>query len=204
MSLSLSPRFDLFRFVLPKQFLSERVIEKYTKLLNRDSAVITTPIDYLNESVKSIHIPGISGLSFEQQQHEFNPITPVAQTANHLGRINVEPQHTVVYKTAENPLEKIEREFKVSFRMNQGLYNYYMLYETIFEQTMKDVDKPVDDILYIEILDESGRICGRIVFKDCHIDGIDGLDFSYDKSSRETGEFDVTFKFNNIDFEFLP
>jgi hypothetical protein len=33
------------------------------------------------------------------------------------------------------------------------------------------------------------------------MDGIDGLEFSYSKVERETNTFDVTFKFNNIDFE---
>lgn len=204
MNLSLSPRFDLFRFAFPKDFLSDSVREKYQKVLNKNAGVITTPIDYLNESIKSIHIPGINDITVEQPQHESNGITRKNASGNKLGKINLEPQHNVVYKTASNPLDKMERDFKVTFRMNQGLYNYYMLYETIFEQICKPIDKESDSVLYVEILNELGEVCGRIILKDCHLNGIDGLDFSYDKTTRDVGEFDITFKFNNIDFEFLP
>ena len=202
--LSLTPRYDLFRLVLPKQFLPEEIQAKYQALLNKNTAVITTPIDYLNESIQSVHIPGISGLTIEQSHHESNPIIRKnPDSRGGLGRVNVEPQHNVAYKSAANPLEKIEKEFKITFRMNQGLYNYYMLYETILYRFTKHINEPEDDIIYIEILNETGAICGRIKFYDLHLDGIDGLDFGYDKTQRDTGTFDVTFKFNNIDFEFI-
>ena len=40
--LSLSPRYDLFRFSLPKDFLPDTVIEKYSNIINKNAAVITT------------------------------------------------------------------------------------------------------------------------------------------------------------------
>ena len=55
----------------------------------------------------------------------------------------------------------------------------------------------------VDILDESGRITSRIKLLDLLIDGIDGLDFSYSKIERDAGTFDITFKFNNIDFVFI-
>ena len=58
-------------------------------------------------------------------------------------------------------------------------------------------------MLYIEILDETGTIRSRIKFFDVYIDGIEGLEFDYSKLDRESNDFSVTFKFNNIDFEFL-
>ena len=202
MALSLSPRYDLFRFCLPKDFLPEDVETKYATILSRNAGVIVKPIDYLNESIKGIHIPGISGLVMDQIQHESHPAG--GNRSNKLGRIQVEPQHTMSYTSTGNPLEKIERELKVTFRMNQGLYNYYMLYETIFNHYCKHIDMPTDKVMYVEILDETGTITGRVKFKDIQLDGIDGLDFGYDKTTRDAGTFDITFKFNNIDFEFIP
>ena len=202
--LSLSPRYDLFRFELPKDFLPESVQEKYQKILSKNAGGIVSPIDYLNESIQSVHIPGINDLVVEQTQHESNPIKRLNNGTSGLGRINVEPQRAVTYQAVGNPLEKIERELKVTFRMNQGLYNYYMLYETIFNHYCKHINMPTDNLIYIEILNEDGVICGRIVFKNLVISGIDGLDFSYDKVQRDSGTFDLTFKFNNIDFEFIP
>lgn len=198
--LSLSPRFDLFRFTLPKDFLPQPVEEKYYKIFNKNSAVITTPIDYLNESIIGVTFPGISDINIVQEQHGSNVIK---RDNKNLGKINVEPKHEIIYTSPENPLEKIDKEFKVTFRMNQGLYNYFMLYETIFYKICKPHLFPPQDVLYIELLDETGTIMSRIKFFDVHIDGIEGLDFNYTKIERDSGTFDITFKFNNVDFEII-
>ena len=195
--LSLSPRYDLFRFSFPKDFLPEEIEAKYQKLLNKNQAVLTTPIDYLNESIQGINFPGISDILIQQQQHSSNDIK------RGLGKINVEPKTDITYQSTTNPLDKINKEFKVTFRYNQGLYNYFMMYETIFHQICKPIDSGHQPVLYIELLSETGTITSRIIFKDVLIDGIDGLEFNFNKIEREAGTFDVTFKFNNIDFEFI-
>lgn len=197
--LSLSPRWDLFRFNLPKDFLPEEVEEKYTKILSENAGVLTTPIDYLNESITNVSIPGITDVNIQQQQHSNNSI----ERSNVLGRINVEPKTDVTYTSTSNPLDRIDKTFKISFRMNQGLYNYFMVYETIFYRICKPFDYKPDPVLYIELLDEQGTIRSRIKFFDVHIDGIDGLEFDYSKMVRESQSFDVTFKFNNLDYEFI-
>ena len=54
--LSLSPRYDLFRFHLPKTFLPPEIEQKYTEILNKDAYTMTSAIDYLNESSKNSRI----------------------------------------------------------------------------------------------------------------------------------------------------
>ena len=195
--LSLSPRYDLFRFSLPKDFLPKEVEEKYAKLFALNSAVITSPIEYLNESIQGINFPGISDIIVQQQQHSSNDIIRKNK------RINVDPKREMIYQTPSNPLDKIEQSFKVTFRMNQGLYNYFMLYETIFYQLCKPIDRGHQPVFYIEILNETGVVIAKIFFKDVLIDGIDGLEFNYNKIERDAGTFDVSFKFSNIDFDFI-
>lgn len=196
--LSLSPRFDLFKFTFPKDFLPKEVEEKYSKIINQNPGVVTTPIDYLNESIQGCNIPGMSDLITVQPQHESNPIKPK------LRKINVEPKHDINYLSSGNPLEKLGKEFKVTLRMNQGLYNYFMIYETIFHRFVKQEEiRPYDPVFLIDILNEEGLIVSRIKLKDVFIDGIDGLDFNYNKVERSGDTFDVTFKYNNIDFVFI-
>jgi DNA-dependent RNA polymerase auxiliary subunit epsilon len=115
----------------------------------------------------------------------------------------VESKTDIIYTSTANPLDKINKEFKVTFRMNQGLYNYFMLYEMLFHYICKPILREEEPVLYVEILDESGVVRSKIKYMDCHIDGIDGLDFSYNKIERDSGTFDVIFKFNNIDFDFV-
>ena len=197
MALSLSPRYDLFRFSLPKDFLPEEVEAKYSNILKCNQSVITTPIDYLNESIQGVNFPGISDIIIQKQQHGLN------SNKRTFGKINVEPKVDFIYQTPANPLDKIEKSFKITFRMNQGLYNYFMLYETIFYQACKDRDGEHQPVFYLEILNEQGSVVTKIFFKNILIDGIDGLDFNYNKIERDAGTFDVNFKFNNIDFEFV-
>ena len=195
--LSLSPRYDLFKFSFPKDFLPKEVEEKYSRIISKDPGVLTSAIDYLNESIQSITIPGISDINIQQVQHSSNSIGRLK------GKFNVEPKTDITYTTSSNPLDRIEKQFKVTFRMNQGLYNYFMLYETIFYRICKPFLYKPDNVLYIELLGEDGTIISRIKFFDVYIDGIDGLDFNFNKVERDAGTFDVNFKFNNIDYEFI-
>lgn len=195
--LSLSPRYDLFKFSFPKDFLPIEIEEKYSKIIRNNQGVITTPIDYLNESIQGVNFPGISDVIVLQAQHGSNDIQ------RRLGRMNVEPKADMIYQTPANPLDKIERSFKVTFRMNQGLYNYFMLYETLFHQICKPIDRGHQPIYYIEILNETGEVVSKVIFKDVLMDSIDGLEFNYNKLERDSGTFDVNFKFSNIDFEFM-
>ena len=198
--LSLSPRYDLFKFNFPKDFLPKEIQKKYMEIISKNQGVITTPIDYLNESIKSISFPGISEALMTQIQHGANTIE---RKSKPIGKINVEPQHEITYNSSSNPLEMINKEFKVTFRMNQGLYNYFMLYETLFYRICKPLNNPPDSVFLVEILNEDGNVVSTIKYMDVYIDSIDGLEFSYDKIERDAGDFDVTFKFNNIDFEFV-
>lgn len=194
--LSLSPRYDLFKFSLPKDFLPQQIIEKYSPIINSQPGVLSTPIDYLNESIQGISFPGISDILISQTQHGSNGIQRMRD------RINTEPRHEIYYTTTSNPLDKIGNDFKVTFRQNQGLYNYFMLYETTLYQLSKEYSRePIS--LYIELLGEGGKVISYIMLNDVLIDGIDGLEFNFSKIERESGTFDLNFKFNNIEFKFL-
>jgi hypothetical protein len=196
--LSLSPRYDLIKFHLPKTFIPKEIEEKYTKLLSKDSYTLKSSIDYLNESIQSVTMPGISGLTIVQQQHGSNSIIPGTGINT---SINTEPMHEITYLSSGNPLEKMDKEFKVSFRLNQGLYNYFMLYETAFYYACRKERWQPEYVMYIEILNEDGSVISKVKFIDVYMDGIDGLEFNYNKIEREFFTFDVVFKFNNIDFE---
>ena len=201
--LSLSPRYDLYRFLLPDGFLPKEIEDKYRKLINKDASVITEPLDYLNESIVGINIPGIKDINIDQTQTSTNPITGRNANGRDLGRINREPAHPNSYIGTSNPLEKINREFTVTFRRNQNLYNYFMIYETIFYRICKHMDYNDSDNFKIFLLSEDGTITSYIMLYQCLIDGIDGLEFDFSKVERQADTFQVTFRFNNIDYEFI-
>ena len=195
--LSLSPRHDLFRFAFPRDFLPQEISDRYNAIINKNPGVVTTAIDYLNESIQGINIPGISDVNISQAQHSFNSITRTEK------KLNVEPKTEIIHTSTTNPLDKIDKEFTVTFRLNQGLYNYFMMYETLFHYICKPILKNEEPVMRLEILDESGVVRSQIKFIDVHMDGIDGLEFNFNKTQRDSDTFNVKFKFNNIDFEFL-
>lgn len=201
MSMSLSPRYDLFRVEFDKTFIPEEITEKYQRVINRDTAVTTTPIDYLNESIQGIHFPGISELSVEQAQVSHNGNTGLSGLNRAL--IGTEPNHSNHYISPANPLALFEDTIAITFRMNQGLYNFLLLNEIILYKIKKDPATQNFDDLILYILNESGEAVSRVIFTDIHIDSLDGLDFSYSKVERQSDTFILNFKYNNIDIDFL-
>ena len=188
--LSLSPRTDLFMFHFPSDILPPEVKDKYREILNREAGVITDPIDYLNESIMGVSLPGVGSVHIEQSQ------------VSHNGNFT-EPAHANHYIGTSNPLELIDKEFKVAMRLNQGLYNYFMMYETIFHRISKTSKYTDSGLFTIYILNESGVAISKIELFECSLDAIEGLEFDYTKISRDVLTFELVFKFNNINFDFI-
>lgn len=180
--LSLSPRYDLFRFQFPKSFLSERIQEQIGLVITRHNGVMTDPIQYLNESVVSVSVPGIDGLTVTQPDTWFG---------------------TEPYKiSAKNPLNCIDKQFTVTFRMNQGLWNFFMFFEAIIAKHNVEPITYKDDVFMLQLLNETGEVCMVVKFFDCVIKGLDKINLSFNKVERQAEQFSVSFAFNNIDIDF--
>lgn len=203
MNLSLAPRFDQFRFMIPKEYIPSVVREKYDSILSKNPGIFANSIDYLNESIKGITLPAIENLVVEQQQVSHNTIN---EDGRLRGRINIEPSHSNVTLSSENILSKINNTFTVTFRQNQGLYNYFMIYESIFYRYVKPelYHANENEIFDVIFLDENSLPVSRMILNQPEFNGISGLEFSYDKVERQTDTFDVTFTYNDIDFDFIP
>ena len=203
MNLSLAPRFDQFRFMIPKEYIPAAVREKYDRMLAKNPSPFMSSMDYLNESIKGISLPAIENLIVEQPQISRNSNT---ENGRLRGRINIEPAHTNVTLSSENILSKINNTFTVTFRQNQGLYNYFMIYESIFHRYMKPelYRQNETELFDIVFLDEESIPVSRMMLYQPEFNGISGLDFSYDKVERQTDTFEVVFTFNDIDFDFFP
>ena len=212
-SLSLSPRYDLFRFMLPDNFLCDYVKEKYNKKLAETPGIIDNAMALLNESIQEISFPGIENIAISQSQTGINKLIDRTNGKNgrSFGKINIEPNSDIYYMSPANPISSINKQFTVTFRHIQGLRNYFMIYEEIllrYEKPVsyRSVDKmhPFDPEFKIELLSETGTVIASITLMDVYISGISGLDFSFSKEDRNAGTFTVTFVFNNIKYNFLP
>lgn len=199
-TIALSPRLDLFRFEFPKDFLPIEVETKYQSMINKDKSVIISPIDYLNESVVGINIPGISDLTTEQQQHSWHPLSENRNKSN----INVETERKNTTYSPNSILNSIENKFTIELRKNRGLYNYFMMYETLFYKVCKQYDKRAkDDLFQIYILSETGNVESKILLFQPRIQGIEGIQLKYNQLERQPETFNIDFVYNNIDFELV-
>ena len=203
MNLSLSPRFDQFRFMIPKEYIPQEVRDKYDAILAKNPGVFMNSMDYLNESIKGITLPAIENLVVEQPQVSHNRMN---EDGRLHGKINIEPAHVVTTLSSENILSKINNTFTVTFRQNQGLYNYFMIYEAIFYRYMKPelYGANANELFDVIFLDENSIPVSRMMMLQPEFNGISGLEFGYDKVERQADTFDVTFTFSNIDFDFIP
>ena len=170
--LSLAPRFDLFRILLPKDYFPKEVLDKYDTVLSKNQGVLTSSINYLNESIMGVSFPGIQDLIQEQEQVGHNSMKQIPGIG---GKINVEPHHVHSSMNSGNPLDKIDNEFKISFRQNQGLLNYWMMYETIFYRYVKpELFGSYKDNFTLFILNEIGEPMVKVILMQPEISGIDG------------------------------
>jgi hypothetical protein len=90
-----------------KTFLTKGVMDKYQSVIDRHSNIIITPIDYLNESIQGFHLPGLSELIIDQQQHGHNGHNGI-RTREHGKGQGVEPSKAQHYISPANTLSLIE------------------------------------------------------------------------------------------------
>lgn len=201
--LSLSPRYDQWRFLIPEGFIPESVLRKWEPIIKEEPGVFPDALSYLNESITGISLPGINETIITQPQHSSNRHTAPLNRAG-LGKINIEPKQDNTYIGTRNPLDLIDRSLNVSFRMNQGLYNYYMLYESLFLFICKPHQHQPYDRFQISFLAEDGRIISNMILDQVILTGLGGIEFSYEKNGRNSESFTATFRWNNIDFDIVP
>ncbi len=188
---SLNPRYNLFRFCIPKELIPEEIREKWTNILNEHyKQPIRNPIDIINESISGVSIPSI-GESVVKQ----------AQTGKNILTHRTEPISEVPYRSTQSPWELIEPTITVTFRHIQGFYNYLLLYESWFYHHAKDSKEKMPD-LYLEFMNDEGEVMMFMQLMDPIFVGLDGVEVSYDRVERGTDNFTVTFSGRAIDFDF--
>lgn len=198
--LSLTPRFSGFHLAIPQGFIPDEVIEKWDPIILQDPSVTVSTLDYINESIIAIKLPGIGDSLINQPQHGHNNILPHKHPS-----INVEPNHNNSYYTTANPLSLIDTTVEVSFRLGSGLYNYYVMYETLFSYICKRHNlTPDKDTFNITFTSPHSHTSSRLTLYQVKMTSISGLDFSYEEGGINSQSFIVSFNFNNLDFNISP
>lgn len=200
--LSLKGRQDNWRLLFDKDFIPDEITEKYTKVLNMRKSFITQPVDFINETIQKVQVLGFSNATFAQQQTTRN--TPT-RNADRIAENNFQGSYDdVQYRAVTSPISIIDKTLNVQFRMSQGYLNYFILFESFFYKYCRDTDNgQLDTHFNIDIYNEFGEIYARIVLCKPVIDAMDMLDLDFTQPVAQSQTFQVTFKYSNIDFQFI-
>lgn len=201
--LSLKGRQDGFRIILPKEFLAEEIVEKYTNVLQSKNGFFVTPIDFLNETIQSVDVLGFENGVFlnQQQSSKGRPlIDPNRVEQNKF----MYPSTEYAYRSDASPIALMDKTLNIVFRHTLGYLNYFMLFENFWYQYARDrFYRDLVPQLYIDIFNETGCIYSRIVIDSPLINGMDMLSFNYTQPTAQSQTFKVELKYSNFDFQFL-
>lgn len=199
---SLKGRQDGFRIILPKEFICEEIEEKYANILRSKHSFYLKPIDFLNETIQSIQVFGFENATFQQgQPTKGKPlITPDRKQQNDFNYPNSEYS----YRSADSPVNLIDKTLNITFRHTLGYLNYFLLFENFFYQYSRDrYYKELIHQINVDIFNEKGSIYSRIVLDSPVMNGMDMLDLNYSQPIAQSQTFQASFKYSNFDFQFL-
>ncbi len=199
---TLRGRQDYFRLNFPKEFIAKEIEEKYTKILQDKHSFITTPIDFINETIQSVEVLGFTDAVIAQQQ------TGRGTRASSSDRIMqnkfLHSSSDVNYRSEVNPINLIDKTLNVNFRHTLGFVNYFLLFENFFYQYQRDTKyENLIPNLFIDIMDNIGNIYSRIEIIHPVISGMDMLSLDFTQPLAQSQSFKIEFKFSNIDFQFI-
>jgi hypothetical protein len=200
---STKSRQDFYRLILPEHFIVDDISEKYAKILQDQHGFFYRPIDYLNESIQKIQILGFSEATSSQIQHNIGHSLhndPNREAQNRFLHTGTD----FIYRSEVNPLQLIDKTLNITFKHNLGFINYFMMFENFWHYYARDTEyKNMEMDFTIDILNYDGTVYSKIKLYGCILHGMDMLDLDYSQPIAQSQTFQVTFKYSNIDFEFV-
>ena len=177
----LSSQGSQFVFNLPQDFIPQEILNSYTPLLEKNWVQYENVLDYLNSTIKSINLPGISFDTPQQmlvrgKVRKFKPAT------------NVQDILTT-------------HEATVNFRSVDSDLNYWILFDIIIKHYL-NTDTNFLNPFSISVVDIHRDAIYTINLKEIIIKSFSDLQFDYSQQKINSKEFTMTLHFNFYDIEF--
>ena len=177
----LSSQGSQFVFNLPQDFIPQEILNSYTPLLEKNWVQYENVLDYLNSTIKSINLPGIS---FDTPQHM-------------LVRGKVRK-----FKPATNVQDILTtHEATINFRSVDSDLNYWILFDIIIKHYL-NTDTNFLNPFSISVVDIHRDAIYTINLKEIIIKSFSDLQFDYSQQKINSKEFTMTLHFNFYDIEF--
>lgn len=200
--MGLRGRRDLFRLLLPKEFLYKDIEEKYAELLRKKNSFYHSPIDFINESIQKVQVLGFSQASFLQQQPKTG--TPIIKPQRIRENEMLYPSTDEAYRAPVSMVGLTDKTLNIDFRHTLGFLNYFMIYENFIYKFSRDLRySEILHNIYVDILNELGEIYCKIRLIDPIFEGIDMLDLDFTQPVAQSQTFRVVFKYSDFEIDFL-
>jgi hypothetical protein len=174
----LNPKSSSFYFVFPRGFFPKTVVDKYLPYIKRQPIPFDTVDNYINSTIQSVGIPGMT-------------IDTVEQTRN-LGK-------KISYKSATPVQDLFSHEFEIRFKMVDGFINYFIMMDTLLHFLNFINDSLFIQNLPIRIMDNEGNIVTSITFKEVILTSLTEIELNYASNNPQFSQFGVGFKCNYMD-----
>lgn len=177
-----SGRNNAFYFNFPKEFVPEAIVKRYKPILDKiPGNMITEPIDFINYSVQSVNLPGMT-------------YTPTEQT-NHMG--------TKKHHRDAIPVEELKaKEMTITFQKLDGYINYWMMYDIMMYYYADDNSKLyLPEGTAVRILDEEGFIIITATLERLLFNEISELNLSFSENMPDFNTFECTFTYNKLNIK---
>jgi len=174
----LNNRQNSFIFTLPKGYFSKELEEKYRLYVERMPIPYDTLRDFMNSTIQQISFPSLRS------------VDSVEQT-----RPGGFKQH---YKSATNIQNLISRDFNVTFKLGEGMINYWIMYESMLEFLDFQNKKEYLPDMTLRLLDNEGVIMSSIEFEQSIYTSLSEVQLNYSSTTPQFSTFSVGYKCNYV------
>lgn len=177
----LNPKASNFYFNFPKGFFSERVVEKYTKYIEKQPIPFESVQQYVNSTIQSISFPSLSIDTVEQ-------VRPLGKK--------------ITYKSATPIQDLFSKEITINFKSTDGFINYFIMLDTILDFLNFGNPQVFVQSLPLRILDNEGNVVFSVVFDEVLFSSFGGLELNYTNNNPSYTGFSLGFTCNYLDVKF--
>jgi hypothetical protein len=178
--MNLSSLSSQFVFNLPPDFVSQKVKEKYKKMLRKNHIPYDDVLDYLNSTITEVVFPSMSYITPEQTMYHGKQIQ---------------------WKGAQNVYDTFVRELDIVFDSVNSHLNYFILVDILVEEYL-DTDNNYSPDLSVTILDKHGDAIYDVLFRSVNIKSLSETRLNFSDQVVDQKTFTMSFIYNYIDIKY--
>ena len=190
----LNPSLSKIQIQFSAEMFPSEIVGKYNDLFRAQNQPLKTIDKILIESIKNVTVPGLTIPSLE--------IANLPNLGSNFDNDLKFFPHSTMVRTYEGnePWFNVIESKQVTITFRNYIYNWTYLYEMMYRRFQRR-DRTEQFSIIITVQDAADIPVVRLMFRNCYIEQLPALEFSFDSAFGETKTFDAGFRFNNFDLE---